>query len=100
VERQVEQKDRSPWLPRWGSRRARNYEAYGELATGKRATENPGGDTFYWRFLEFGTSSISPRPFMRPALAENTSEATNIFVNEYEKVLNRVTRRRINRKGR
>lgn len=31
---------------------------------------NPGGDTFYWRYLEFGTSRIGARPFMRPALAQ------------------------------
>lgn len=27
----------------------------------------PGGDTFYWRFLEFGTAHATAHPFMRPA---------------------------------
>jgi HK97 gp10 family phage protein len=25
------------------------------------------GTTFYWRFMEFGTSKLAPRPFLRPA---------------------------------
>lgn len=36
---------------------------------------NPGGDTFYWRFLEFGTSQMAARPFMRPAMNEGASKA-------------------------
>jgi HK97 gp10 family phage protein len=28
----------------------------------------PGGETFYWRFLEFGTSKMPARPFLRPAI--------------------------------
>jgi HK97 gp10 family phage protein len=34
---------------------------------------NPGGDTWYWRFLEFGVPSrgIAPKPFLRPALKDN-----------------------------
>lgn len=29
--------------------------------------ENPGGDTWYWRLLEFGTSKMRAQPFLRPA---------------------------------
>ena len=28
----------------------------------------PGGDTYYWRFLEFGTQKMAAKPFMRPAM--------------------------------
>lgn len=38
-------------------------------------TNPPGGDTWYWRFLEFGTSSIAPTPFMRRAINPNETEA-------------------------
>lgn len=73
---------------------ARNYEAYGELKTGKSASENPGGDTFYWRFIEFGTKNIKARPFMRPALEENLSQVTDKFAEEVNKGIDRVIRKR------
>lgn len=37
--------------------------------------DNPGGDTWYWRFLEFGTSKMHARPFMRPAMDEGAGAA-------------------------
>ncbi|HEY0290691.1 MAG TPA: HK97-gp10 family putative phage morphogenesis protein [Pseudomonas sp.] len=54
---------------------------------------NPGGDTFYWRFVEFGTSKVAARPFMRPALADSISEATAVFISEYEKAIDRAIKR-------
>lgn len=74
---------------------ARDYSAYGEIKTGKSASGNPGGDTFYWRFLEFGTEKIGARPFMRPALASNVTAATDTFVTAYGKVIDRAIRRSI-----
>jgi HK97 gp10 family phage protein len=64
----------------------------GSYATGGSYL-NPGGDTFYWRFLEFGTSRFAAKPFMRPALAQSISEATNTFITEYEKAIDRAIRR-------
>lgn len=55
--------------------------------------ENPGGDTWYWRFVEFGTSKVAARPFMRPALAESIAEATAVFISEYEKAIDRAIKR-------
>lgn len=52
---------------------ARNMSKYGEFKGGGNA--NPGGDTFYWRFLEFGTSQIAARPFMRNAMAQSADQA-------------------------
>lgn len=52
---------------------ARNMSAYGEISG--RGKGNPGGDTFYWRFLEFGTRNMAARPFMRPAMMSAKSEA-------------------------
>lgn len=56
---------------------ARNMEAYGEFKGAGRA--NPGGDTWYWRLIEFGAEHIPARPFMRPALSENVQEVTAEF---------------------
>ena len=54
---------------------------------------NPGGDTYYWRYLEFGTAKMAAQPFMRNALAENIDAATAAFVSEYEKALDRAIKR-------
>lgn len=72
---------------------ARDYSAYGEITTGKSATGNPGGDTFYWRFVEFGTERTAARPFMRTALEQGAAAATDKFVAEYEKAVDRAIRR-------
>lgn len=58
---------------------ARNMEKYGEFKGDGKG--NPGGDTWYWRLLEFGTEKMAARPFMRPALQNNTQAATDAFAN-------------------
>lgn len=55
--------------------------------------DNPGGDTWYWRLVEFGTSRVAARPFMRPALADSISEATATFISEYERAIDRAIKR-------
>jgi len=58
-----------------------------------------GGDTGanaptpYWRLLEFGTEKMAATPFARKALADNINEATNAFISEYEKAIDRALRR-------
>ncbi|WP_223532059.1 HK97-gp10 family putative phage morphogenesis protein [Pseudomonas sp. BF-R-30] len=49
--------------------------------------------TPHWRLLEFGTQYMAADPFMRPALEESISEATNVFVTEYEKTIDRAIKR-------
>lgn len=34
-------------------------------------------DAYYWRFLEFGTSKLPARPFLRPAFDTKKSEAVD-----------------------
>lgn len=73
-------------------RRGRNtLEGLGEIAGQGRM--NPGGDTFYWRFVEFGTSRAPAQPFLRPALSQNVGTATDEFIREYGKALDRALRR-------
>jgi HK97 gp10 family phage protein len=36
---------------------------------------NAEGDAFYWRWVEFGTSKMAARPFMRPAYEAKVAEA-------------------------
>lgn len=49
------------------------------------SSNNPGGDTYYWRFVEFGFNHkggghVEARPFMRPALENNINQATDAIV--------------------
>ena len=52
----------------------------------------PGGDTYYWRFVEFGAPgrNIRPRPFMRPAFDQNTQAATDATATELSAGLDRL----------
>ncbi|MDC5446095.1 HK97 gp10 family phage protein [Acinetobacter baumannii] len=49
-----------------------------------------GGDTRHWRWIEFGTSEQAARPFMRPALSENTDKVTDKFVQSFRRELDAV----------
>lgn len=76
-------------------RRARlgqqSLESLGEFAgAGKN---NPGGDTFHWRFVEFGTERTRAQPFMQKSLSENTGAATNEFVNQFSRSIDRAIKR-------
>lgn len=54
---------------------------------------NPGGDTYYWRFLEFGTAKMPAQPFMRPALAESIGAVSSEFITQYKKAIDRAIKR-------
>lgn len=45
-------------------------------------TSGTNGSTWYWRFLELGTSQLAARPFMRPALENNIDRAIGAVVAE------------------
>ncbi len=77
---------------------ARNYEAYGEVQTNKPASQNPGGDTWYWRLLEFGTETVPAKHFMRDALSSTSEKATSEFASQLDKWLDR-NLKRITKKG-
>lgn len=65
----------------------------------KGAVLKNGGDTSadaptpHWRLIEFGTVKMRAQPFARKALADNISEATNTFITEYEKSIDRAIKR-------
>jgi HK97 gp10 family phage protein len=40
----------------------------------------PGGDTFYWRYLEFGTSEMAAKPFLRNALASSVEKSISTTI--------------------
>lgn len=53
-------------------RRGRAGQSYSVLGS----STNPGGDTWYWRMIEFGTSKVGARSFLQPALSTNVDRAT------------------------
>lgn len=65
----------------------------GENAGGILSKNTPGGDTWYWRLVEFGTQDFAAKPFMRPAMTSKMQEATNVFVAEYSKQIDLLLRK-------
>lgn len=53
------------------------------------SSANPGGDTFYWTFLEFGTQKMRARPFMRPAGDTAAQPAADEFTSQLNRWLDR-----------
>lgn len=53
--------------------------------------KNPGGDTWYWRFKEFGTESQAADPFLRPALSGNIEKVTSVFTSEIKNEIEKLT---------
>ncbi|WP_421015939.1 HK97-gp10 family putative phage morphogenesis protein [Klebsiella michiganensis] len=54
---------------------------------------NPGGDTWYWRFPEFGTEHMAAKPMLRPAVNGVDTDVINVFAVELEKAIDRAVRR-------
>ncbi len=53
------------------------------------SSQNPGGDTWYWRFAELGTSRQAATPFLRPALNNNVEAVQDGFVADYKDQLDK-----------
>lgn len=59
-------------------------------ATSKKSNEsNKGGNTFYWRFLEFGTKNMPAKPFFSRAFYSKANEAMKVFINKMNTNLDR-----------
>jgi HK97 gp10 family phage protein len=51
---------------------------------------NPGGDTWYWRFVEFGTSRTPAKKFLRSALKNNIQGVTDRSIAELSRELDKL----------
>jgi HK97 gp10 family phage protein len=76
-----------------GVRSADHMQQVGVIGGAKDPETGDPLATFHWRFLEFGTSKIAARPFMRKALEQNVKRTTDIFADELRKGMNRATKR-------
>ena len=54
-----------------------------------KGTGNSGGDTWYWRFKEFGTSNHAASPFMRPAFSNNKDAVQDEFFKDFKEQLDK-----------
>ena len=70
---------------------AASLEDMGEIAG--KGKGNPGGDTYYWRFVEFGTERAPAKPFMRPVMSQSAQSATDTFVSALDKVIDRAIKK-------
>lgn len=57
------------------------------------ARSAPGGATWYWRFLEFGTAHSRARPFLQEALSSNVEAVTTATTNELSKQIDKIAKK-------
>lgn len=57
----------------------KNGRLTGGVTAGGSDKSRGKGDTFYARFVEFGTAKMQARPFLRPAIDHQTGNATEAF---------------------
>lgn len=64
-----------------------------KLPPGGNPDTGGGGATPHWRLVEFGTEHSAARPFMRPALEASAQAATDEFIQQYGKALDRALKK-------
>jgi HK97 gp10 family phage protein len=57
------------------------------------ADEGAGGPTPHWRLLEFGTEKMAARPFFSRALPENAQKATDVFIDQFGRAIDRALKK-------
>ena len=67
----------------------RRANRVGETYATSGSKDNPGGETFYWRFVELGTSRTAAKPFLRPALNNNMESVQSSFVDDFSAQLDK-----------
>ena len=51
-----------------------------------------GGDTYYWRFLEFGTKRTRAKPFLLPALESEQNKALEAMTEGAQAMIDKITK--------
>ncbi len=54
---------------------------------------NPGGDTFYWRFLEFGTERVPAQRNITKTVKRKQGDFMSTFTREMDKAIDRAVKR-------
>lgn len=90
--RSIEQNIAVRWSGRYFKQTRSLKFRVGVMGGARQGGSGKGGDTFYWRFLEFGTRNVRARPFIRPAMASGR-ELVETFVTQYGRALDRAIKR-------
>lgn len=74
-------------------RSGRDVETYiTGVRSGKRY-QKKNNDAFYWRFVEFGTSKMAAKPFLRPAFDSTVVKQTEAMKNSLKRSIDRAAER-------
>lgn len=60
---------------------------------GEKPDESASGPTPHWRLLEFGTEKMRAKPFMVPAMEENAQKATDVFIDQFGRAIDRALKK-------
>lgn len=60
---------------------------------GEQPDTSAGGPTPHWRLLEFGTEKMAPRPFFRRGVESAIQQATNVFMSQFDKAIDRALKK-------
>lgn len=60
---------------------------------GETPDESTSGPTPHWRLLEFGTEKMRARPFMVPAIESSAQQATDTFITEFDRAIERALKK-------
>lgn len=60
---------------------------------GETPDEGAGGPTPHWRLLELGTEKMAAKPFLVPAMEANAQKATDVFIDQYGRALDRALKK-------
>lgn len=69
---------------RWRVKKGKKYLG---ASIGVMAGDGKGGDTYYWRFLEFGTKKMAAKPFLEPALKQSKEKVLTSIKEGAEKAV-------------
>lgn len=67
-------------------------QAGGTVRQAQQSAIRDDRDAYYWRFVEFGTSKMPARPFLRPAFESQKEKAVQVFSAVLKREVDRIER--------
>lgn len=73
----------------WKVKKGRKYLG---RSVGVDSKNGSGGDTYYWRFLEFGTKRTTAKPFLLPALESQKDKALEAMKDGAQAMIDKISK--------